>query len=288
MVLNALASGAPRYRTSPDGEGTRGMPWAKPGAGGGTGRGDMELTLEGKRALVTGASGGLGLHFARVMAEAGAHVTLAARRLDRVEAEAAALRDAGLAAGARALDVTAPESVAALFEAAGPFDVVINNAGIADGGAALDQSPQDFARVIDTNLNGVFTVARAAARGMSAAGGGSIVNIASILGLRVSGHVAAYAASKAGVIQLTKALALEWARHGVRVNALCPGYVETPINAGFFATDAGRALIRRIPQRRLGQLSDLDAPLLLLASDRSAYMTGAVVAVDGGHLVSGL
>jgi NAD(P)-dependent dehydrogenase (short-subunit alcohol dehydrogenase family) len=248
----------------------------------------MDITLKGKRALVTGASGGLGLHFARVLAQAGAEVTLAARRLDRVEAEAGALRAAGFSAEAAELDVTSAESVAEVFSSGGPFDVVINNAGIAGEGAALDMEMEAFQRVIDTNLTGVFAVAQAAARGMRAAGGGSIVNIGSILGLRVAGHVAAYAASKAGVVQLTKALALEWARHGVRVNALCPGYIETPINAEFFSTDAGHALIRRIPQRRLGRLEDLDGPLLLLASDRSAYMTGAVIAVDGGHLVSGL
>ncbi len=247
----------------------------------------MDLSLEGKRALVTGASGGLGLHFARVLAEAGAEVTLAARRIGLVEAEAATLRADGRAAEAAPLDVTLPDSVAALF-AGRAFDIVVNNAGIAGEGAALDMDVAGFQRVIDTNLTGVFAVAQAAARQMKETGGGSIVNIASILGLRVAGHVAAYAASKAAVVQLTKALALEWARYGVRVNALCPGYIETPINADFFATEAGAAVIRRIPQRRLGVASDLDAPLLLLASDRSAYMTGAVIAVDGGHLVSGL
>jgi hypothetical protein len=247
----------------------------------------MDITLTGRRALVTGASGGLGLHFARVLAEAGAEVTLAARRRDRVDAEAAALRADGHAVRAAALDVTSPESVAGLF-ARHRFDIVVNNAGIAGAGAAIDMEPDAFREVVDTNLTGVFTVAQAAARQMREAGGGSIVNIASILGLRVTGHVAAYAASKAAVVQLTKALALEWARYGVRVNALCPGYIETPINADFFATDAGAAVVRRIPQRRLGLASDLDGPLLLLASDRSAYMTGAVLAVDGGHLVSGL
>ncbi len=249
----------------------------------------MQITLDKKRALVTGASSGLGLHFAKTLARAGAHVTLAARRLERVEAQAQKLRSAGLRADAAALDVTKTNSVGALIETGPPYDVVINNAGISGlGNSALDTPIDDFQAVIDTNLTGVFTVARAAAQSMQAAGGGTIVNIASILGLRVAGHVAAYAASKAAVIQLTKALALEWARHSVRVNALCPGYIETGINADFFASDAGKALVRRIPQRRLGQLADLDAPLLLLASDASAYMTGSVIAVDGGHLVSGL
>ena len=247
----------------------------------------MELSLAGKRALVTGASSGLGLHFAEVLAREGASVTLAARRTEVVAKAAEKLRSKGLFADSASLDVTSPDAVAALFRRSKPFDIVVNNAGITGEGSAMDMEIEEFEEVIATNLSGVFAVAQAAARSMKTRGG-SIVNIASILGLRVSGHVSAYAASKAGVVHLTKALALEWARYGIRVNALCPGYIETPINADFFATDAGTNLVRRIPQRRLGRLEDLDGPLLLLSSDASAYMTGSIVAVDGGHLVSGL
>ena len=251
----------------------------------------MQLRLDGKVALVTGASGGLGRHFAQVLAAAGATVVLAARRVDKLADAAAAL---GPRAHAVALDVADAASVTDAFAAAeaaagGPVTVVVNNAGIADTGAALDVTPEDWDRVLDTNLTGAFLVAQAAARRLRATGSpGSIVNIASIAGLRPAGAVAAYCASKAGLVHLTKALALEWARHGIRVNALCPGYIETDINTDFFATDAGQALVKRIPQRRLGKPEELDAPLLLLASDASPYLTGAVLAVDGGHLVSSL
>lgn len=248
----------------------------------------MELSVKGKAALITGASGGLGAHFARVLAGAGAAVTLAARRADRLAEQVATLQAAGHQAEALDLDVADEGSVSAAF-AGRHFDIVINNAGVTGNGMAIDMPAEEWDRVIDTNLRGSFLVAQAAARAMRAAGtGGSIVNIASILGLRTGGAVIAYTTSKAAVIQMSKALALEWARFGIRVNALCPGYVETPLNAEFFASNPGQALIGRIPQRRLGQESELDAPLLLLASDAGSYITGATLAVDGGHLVSTL
>ena len=244
--------------------------------------------LDGRRALITGASGGLGLHFAWVLARQGAEVRLAARRMAELEQAVEAMRGAGLRAEAVALDVTDPASVDAAFAGSVP-EIVVNNAGIARSGAALGLADEDWQAVVDTNLTGVFRIARAAARSMTGAGhGGAIVNVASILGHRVAGGVAAYAAAKAGVVQLTAALALEWARHGIRVNALSPGYIETDINRDFFATEAGEALIRRIPQRRLGHPRDLDGALLLLASDAGRYITGVSLPVDGGHLVSSL
>lgn len=249
--------------------------------------------LRNKRALVTGAFGGLGAEFARTLSAAGAHVALAGRRLQAGEQLAAELAAADRQACAIALDVTQPDSVAGLFDAAserlgGAIDILVNNAGITTARPALEHSEADWMGVIDVNLNGTWRVAQAAGRHMQARGGGSIINIASILGLRVAQQVPAYAASKAALIQLTQALALEWARHGIRVNALAPGYIETDLNREFFASDAGQALIRRVPQRRLGQARELSAPLLLLASDASSFMTGSVLVVDGGHLISTL
>jgi NAD(P)-dependent dehydrogenase (short-subunit alcohol dehydrogenase family) len=253
----------------------------------------MELKLTGRNALVTGANGGLGSHFAETLAAAGANVAIAARRVDSLRPVQDALKRRGVNVESVALDVTDPASVTAAFEQAaaalGPITVVVNNAGVAITKPLLEQTEEDWQQVIEVNLNGAWRVAQTAARHMvENKQGGSIVNIGSILGLRVSAQVPSYAASKAAVIQLTKAMALELARHKIRVNALAPGYVETSINRDFFASEAGQALIKRIPQRRIGNPEELDAALLLVASDAGSYATGAVLAIDGGHLVSTL
>ena len=249
--------------------------------------------LSDSPSLVTGASGGLGAHFARTLARHGSPVVLAARRVERLEALAGEIRGAGGTAASVALDVTDAGQVAAAFEAAenrvGTIRILVNNSGIAEAGPVLETRPEEWDRVLDTNLKGAFLTAQQAARRMVSAGvEGSIINIASILGYRLAPGVASYAASKAALKHLTGALALELARHGVRVNAIAPGYIETDINRDFFTTDQGRALIKRIPQRRLGVPADLDGALLLLACDASRFMTGSTLVVDGGHLLSTL
>ncbi|GHG88992.1 glucose 1-dehydrogenase [Comamonas sp. JC664] len=250
--------------------------------------------LGGRRALVTGASGGLGLHFAEVLAQAGAEVVLAARRLETLVVQVERLRNQGLRAHAVALDVTQADSVSAAVARAealtgGVVDVLVNNAGVSGQHFFLQVDEAEWDTVVDTNLKGAYLVARAVARRLvDRATPGSIIHIASILGLRVSGSVAPYCASKAGLIHLTKAMALELARHRIRVNALAPGYIETEFNREFFESEAAKKLIARIPFRRLGHLRELDGPLLLLASDAGSYMSGGVLEVDGGHLCSTL
>ncbi|WP_323796979.1 glucose 1-dehydrogenase [Nisaea sp.] len=249
--------------------------------------GSFDLT--GKVALVTGASQGLGARFAETLAASGAAVAVAARQVAKLQELAERIRAAGGTAHAVAMDVTDPASVAAAVEdaeaALGPLDVLVNNAGIAVQKPFLEMSPEDYDQVLDTNLKGCFLVGQAAARRMKESGGGSIINISSVLGTEVIGALSTYCASKGGLLQLNRAMALELSRYGIRVNAIAPGYIETPINSGFFKTEPGQKMVRTIPQRRLGQPDDLDGALLLLASDQGAYMTGSVVTVDGGFVL---
>jgi len=230
--------------------------------------------LTGKTALVTGASGLLGAHFCAVLAAAGARVLPAARRLD------------AMPPGALHLDVTDESSIAACLDAAGPIDILVNNAGLAVTRPLLDHTAADWDQVMDVNLRGAFLMATAAARRM--APGGSIINIASVLGERIIPGVAGYTAAKAGLLHLTRQMAVELARLGIRVNAIAPGYIASDINADYFASAPGQAMVKRIPQRRLGRPADLTGALLLLASEAGAHMTGSTITVDGGHSVGSL
>jgi NAD(P)-dependent dehydrogenase (short-subunit alcohol dehydrogenase family) len=255
---------------------------------------DLGAKLKGQRVLITGASSGFGAHFARLAARCGAEVVIGARRKSRLDALAAELPTLGAAAvTVLELDVTRTDSVAQAFDtisATGKLlDVVVNNAGISGDGLAMEQPIEQFDDVIATNLRGVWLIATEAARRWKEAGrGGSIINIASIQGERVAPGIAAYSTSKAGVVHMTKSLALEWARYGIRVNAIEPGYVRTEMTDEMWETDYGKAMIKRIPMRRLGKPEELDGALLLLATDAGSWMTGTAIAVDGGHLVSSL
>jgi NAD(P)-dependent dehydrogenase (short-subunit alcohol dehydrogenase family) len=245
----------------------------------------MQVDLSGRTALVTGASSGFGWRFAKVLAANGAHVVAAARRTERLQALVGEIAAAGGSAQALTLDVTDAAAVEAAIAALPKLDIVVNNAGVPSGTVAIDMPLDEWRQTFATNAEAVFVVAKAAAQKMKA-GGGSIINIASITGLRPGPAAAAYGASKAAIIHLTEHLAMEWARYGIRVNALAPGYFVTDLNREFLASDFADKMLKRIPQRRYGEFADLDGPLLLLASDHSAYMTGATIAVDGGHLVS--
>jgi NAD(P)-dependent dehydrogenase (short-subunit alcohol dehydrogenase family) len=254
---------------------------------------DVGFRLDGKVALVTGAAGALGSHFAATLGRAGATVVLAGRRLEPLIQSARQLQSANIVAHAVHMDITDPASVELAFRQAwslcGVVDVLVCNAGVAINRKSLDMPADEWSQVVDVNLKGSWLVCRQAARLLADANKpGSIITITSILGHRVAAAVLPYAASKAGLEHMTRAMALEWARHGIRVNALAPGYIKTRLNSDFFVSEAGQALVKRIPQRRLGTPQDLDGALLLLASDASLYMTGSSIVVDGGHLQSSL
>ncbi len=247
-----------------------------------------DFSLAGKKALVTGASRGLGRHFAQVLAEAGADVALAARDRASLDRAASELSKTGRRVAAVTADVTKSDSVRQAFEAAenslGGIDILVNNAGIAVSKPVLEHSEEDWDRVLDTDLKGAWLMTReAASRMIARKSGGRIVNIASLVGYRTARNVPGYATAKAGLIHLTRILAVEFARSGITVNAIAPGYFETDLNRDYLASAAGKTMASRIPMGRTGNLPELDGALLLLASPAGAYITGAIIPVDGGH-----
>ena len=246
--------------------------------------------LKGRVALITGASSGLGVQFARALADNSAAIALVARRVERLEALKDEIEKKGGKAIAIAADVTDRVAMARAFDAAenafGTVTILVNNAGIAHGGRATDMPAEEWRKVLGTNLDAVFFWAQEAARRMLAAKKqGAIINIASVLGLSIAKGVVAYATAKAGVVQLTKALAVELAFKGVRVNAIAPGWFVTEINDEYLNSEAGTAIKREIPMGRFGKEGDLDGALLLLASDAGSYITGATIVVDGGQVI---
>lgn len=253
------------------------------------------FSLQGKVAALSGASTGIGRHLAGTLASAGAKVVLGARSVAKLEERVAEIRAAGGEAIAVALDVVDIKSVVAFFDAAekhfGPVDILVNNAGVEAGAhtyVTLDD--ESWNTVIDTNLRGLWWMTRELTRRVAAQkrAGAVVVNISSITSERTTKGIFPYAVSKAGVNHATHVMALEGAKYNVRVNALAPGYIYTNVSKALLDSDVAPEFVRRIPQRRLGEFSDLDGPLLLLASDASRYMTGSIVVVDGGHTVSSL
>ena len=252
-----------------------------------------EFDMSGKVAMVTGASSGFGVHFAKIMAARGAKVVVAARRVERLEALVAEIKADGGEAVAVAMDVTDSASIITAFDQAeaafGTVTMLANNAGVADVRSALKIGEDDWDKMIDTNLKGVWIAGQQAAKRMIEAGvSGSIVNTASILGLRVAFGQSSYSASKAAVIQLTKSMALEWAGKGVRVNALCPGYFLTEMTASAFESPEAQAYLNSSHAGRPGGMDEITAPFLLLASDAGSYLHGVALPVDGGQSIGSM
>jgi NAD(P)-dependent dehydrogenase (short-subunit alcohol dehydrogenase family) len=257
-----------------------------------------EIDLSGRVALVTGASSGLGAQFARTLAQAGAGVVLASRRTEKLKLLRSEIEAAGGNAHVVALDVTSLQSIQSAVAHAetemGSIDILVNNSGVSSTQRIQDVTEADYEFIMDTNVRGAFFVAqevgkRMLARAKGAAPGsftgGRIINIASMAGLKVLPQIGVYCMSKAAVIHMTKAFAVEWGKYGINVNAICPGYIDTEINHHHWQTDQGRKLIAMLPRKRVGQPQDLDALLMLLASDQSHFINGAVIAADDGFAV---
>ena len=258
------------------------------------------IDLNGKSALVTGASRGLGAQFARSLAKAGARVLIAARRMDRLEELARELRAQGAEVHCLSMDVLSLESiqqaVAQGIDLHGQIDILVNNSGVSTTGRLLDVTEEEYQYVFDTNTKGAFFVAQTVAKAMiqrakNASDLGleqpaqKIINIASIAGVKALSQIGTYSMSKAAVIRMTQAMALEWGRYGINTNAICPGYIETEINASYWETPGGQKLIEKLPRKRVGDAKDLEGLLLLLASDQSRFINGAVISADDGLLV---
>ncbi|MBK1686828.1 SDR family oxidoreductase [Rubrivivax gelatinosus] len=254
-----------------------------------------QIDLSGRVAFVTGASSGLGASFAKTLARAGAGVVLAARRVERLKTLRAEIEAEGGDAHVVTLDVTDPASIASAVAHAetemGVIDILVNNSGVSTTQKLVDVTPEDYDYVMDTNTRGAFFVAQAVAKRMIARSrgqapgtytGGRIVNIASMAGLRVLSQIGVYAMSKAAVIHMTRAMALEWGRHGINVNAICPGYIDTEINHHHWQTEAGRRIIDMLPRKRVGKPEDLDAVLMMLCANESHFVNGAVISADDG------
>ncbi|HZF79233.1 MAG TPA: SDR family oxidoreductase [Rubrivivax sp.] len=254
-----------------------------------------QIDLAGRVAFITGASSGLGLQFAKVLSAAGAGVVLAARRIERLKTLRAELEALGGDARVVGLDVTDPVSIRAAVAHAetemGAIDILVNNSGVSVTRKLTDVSPDEFDFVMDTNARGAFFVAQEVAKRMIARSkgeapgtftGGRIVNIASMAGLKVLSQIGVYSMSKAAVIHMTKSMALEWGRYGINVNVICPGYIDTEINHHHWQTEAGQKLVQMLPRKRVGKAQDLDAVLMMLCSNESHFVNGAVIAADDG------
>jgi NAD(P)-dependent dehydrogenase (short-subunit alcohol dehydrogenase family) len=252
----------------------------------------MDTDLGGSVAVVTGASGGLGAHFTRLLARHGAAVAITARRVDRIQALADEINAGGGRAIALPLDVADPHAIGPTFDRVqqdlGPIGILVNNAGVSGEGAALDLSVEDFDTTFDVNVRGTFLAAREAAKRMIAAGiDGRIVNVASVAANTVLPGLSAYCGSKAAVAMLTRGLAREWARRGIAVNAICPGYVETDINADWWPTEGGQKQLKFFPRRRLMEAADLDAAMLMLVGPAARAITGSLITIDDGQSLPG-